>query len=124
MIEFPEKPAEFRLVRMIGFDADPGEPVENSEFLFAQSFVDDESVLVLRKPCRVCDYLGGLSRAEVWGRQDDVGAAVFRKRGKPATECFRLLFAKLGERHVDVAHIEIDHAITGKVRGFASYIAG
>ena len=45
MIEFAEQFAEFRLVGVIGFDADSRESVENPEFLFPKSLVYDEGEL-------------------------------------------------------------------------------
>src|SRR5512141_3092232 len=46
MIEFSQEAAIFCLIGVIRFDADLGEPVENSEFLFAQPLIDDQAILV------------------------------------------------------------------------------
>src|SRR5690348_1488595 len=73
VIEFAEQSAEFSLVRIAFHDADGGEAIENSKFLFAESLVDDQRVGIFAHAGSLDDETRGVPRAEVWRGEDDVG---------------------------------------------------
>jgi hypothetical protein len=122
MIEFAEQAPEFRLIGVVGFDADSREAIENSKFLFAESLVYNESVLVACKTSGACNDLGSVSRANVWRSQDDVRSLVGRQRSEPSSEGLGLLDSEIGQLDVNVANVDVDHVVTRELCSFASDI--
>src|SRR5690349_11419115 len=95
MVELSKQPAEFGLIGVIRFDANLCEAVENSEFLFAQPFVNDKSVFVLRQPRRLCHYRRSITRTQIRRSKNDVWSLLWRQRSKPSSERLCLLSAEI-----------------------------
>ena len=71
----------------------------------------------------LADQLGGLARADIRRGQDDLGPLVGRQRREIAAGRFRLLQSEVGQRHVDVAHVDVDFMGSGLMRRVARDIA-
>jgi len=123
MVKLSKQLPEFSLIRMVRFDTDLGEAIENPELLLAQSLVYDERIPVARKARGRRDDLGGDARANIWRSDDDIGCAIGRERCEPSSECFGLLSAEVGQWYVHIAHVDIDHSMTGRGCRFARDIA-
>lgn len=119
MVELAQQTPELGLVGELFADADGREPVENSEFLFAQPLVDDEGVRVLTHACCLDYQTGGVPRAQVGRRQHDVRPPLRGHCPEPTTQRDRLTFSELRQRHVDVANVDVDHRFARLERRFA-----
>ena len=112
-----------RFVREALADADAGQPVEDAELALAQPLVDDRPGRAAGERAGLADDLGGLARPHVGRGEDDLGPLVARQSGKPAAGRLGLAKAELGERHVDVADVDVDLVRAGLVGGVAGDIA-
>ena len=105
-------------------DAGGGQPVEDAELALAQALVDDRLARLLGDAARLADRLGGLAGADIRRGEDDLGPLALRQRGEPAAERAACSLAELAQRHVDVAHVDVDHAEAGRIGGVARDVAG
>ena len=90
---------------------------------FTQAFVDDRARRAAAQRSGLADRLGGLARSDVGRGQNDFGALVVGQRGEPAAGGVGLTMAELAKRHIDVAHVDVDHQRAGLVRRVARDIA-
>jgi len=95
VVEFAEQAAEFRLLGMIRFYADPREPVEDSKFFFAQALVDDKRVGIVGQAGGLGDNCRCVASAQVRRGEDDVRLALAGKCGEPPAQRHRLFFSQL-----------------------------
>ena len=123
VIEFAEPAAVRGFLGKALADAERGQPVEDAELALAQPLVDDRPRRAAGQRALLADDLGRLPRADIGRGQDDLGPFVARQRGEPAAGRFGLLDAELGQRHVDVAHVDVDLVRAGLVGGVARDIA-
>jgi len=123
MIEFAQQCPECRLFGMRGLDAGMRQPVEDAELLFTQPLVHTD-LLIGRTAARSAEDLSRLDGADIGRSEHYLRAAMLFARGEPFAECPRLLFAQLGQRHIDVAAVERDPERARGIRGIARNIAG
>jgi hypothetical protein len=124
VVELSEESSKLCLLGMVCFDPCSCEAVEDSEFLFSQSLIDDECEAVAGQARGLRDDLRGMAGAQVRGCEDDVGLVVARELSEPAAEGFGLLDAEIGEGYVDVSDGEIDDVVSGLHGGFACDVSG
>ena len=109
VVEFAEQGAMLGEVGIFLADAGGGQPVEHAELALAQPLVDDRLARLCGDAARLADRLGGLAGADIRRGQHDLGPLGLGQRGEPAAERARLLVAEVAQRHVDVAHRDVDH---------------
>jgi hypothetical protein len=123
VVEFPHLGAVGGLFGEFLADAACRQAIENAELALAQALVDDRLGLVAGERPRLANRLRGLAGAEIGGGQDELRTLGGGKLGEPAACGFGLAEAKVGQRHVDIADIEIDDAVPGGIRLVAGDIA-
>ena len=99
------------------------QPVENAELAFAQAFVDDGPRRPARERALFTNDRRRLLGPDVGGREDDLRPFVPRKCGEPAAGGLGLLYSKGRERHVDIAHLDVDLVSAGLIGRVARDIA-
>ena len=105
-------------------DAERGQPVEDPELALAQPLVDDRSRRTAGERALLADDLGGLLRADIGRGQDDLAAArraAATANQRPAASA--CCDAELRQRHVDVAHVDVDLVRAGFIGRIARDIA-
>src|SRR6476469_8962814 len=111
MIKLAEQSAELGLFRVISLNAHFREAIQNSEFLFAQTLVDNERIRILAEPGSFGNDRRGILCSHVRRCKNHIRFAVRGQLGEPSAERGALLLTELRQRNVHVAHIEIDHLL-------------
>jgi hypothetical protein len=99
-------------------------PVEDSELAFAEPLVDYQRRLVPDETAGLADRPGRLPRTHVGRAQDDLRLLLVGKRCEPMPQCSGLPPAKVAQRNIDVAHVDIDGPEACCVCSVACDIAG
>ena len=106
MIELAEPAPEPGLLRLVPRDARLGQQIEDTEFLFPQPLVGDETTRPARHSGCARDQFGGLARPSIGRDQHHLRLCGRRERAEPSAERPRLFAPEIAERHVRVAQIE------------------
>ena len=119
VVELAEHGQRRRLLRVKLDDAGAGQPIEDAELALAQALVGRPRMDVSQLPG---DRLGGLARAPE--RRVEHHLRPLLECREPRPECVRLFVPKVAQRHVDVAHVEVDPRHARRVRSLSGDVAG
>jgi len=64
-----------------------------------------------------------MSRAQIRRGEDDIRPILSREGAEPVSECYRLTLAEVGQRHIDVADVQVDSLFAGFMRRLARDIS-
>ena len=123
MVELPNYPTGFGLLREKLLNSGRRQPIQDAKFSLAKALV--HGLL----GCRIettagADQIGGLARSEIRRCQDHLGPLVMRQVREPGSESVGLLDPPRAEGHVDVALFDRDSCKAGRVRCVAGDISG
>src|SRR5712675_2161886 len=123
VIELAEEASELGLFRENVLDSDGGEAVEDSKLLLAKPLVNNERIRILAHSSGLDDESGRMTRAQIRRSEDDVRPILSRDGAEPVSEGYRLALAEVGQRHIDVADVQVDFLFAGLVRRLARDIS-
>ena len=123
VVELAQQPPQFGLLRVLLDDACVGQPVQNAELPLPQTFIHRQSLFVLKQPGTFHRDLRRLAGAFVGRSPHDRRRFFRRQTPEPIAQCPRLAFAEGGQRHIGVAHRNVNNGMPGGFGGVTGDIA-
>jgi hypothetical protein len=121
VVELADRAPPLALLRELRRDAAPGQAVQDAELPLPQPLVDDPRQV----EAGLLEGDVGVCRARTYGEVHSTGGLLVRRLlGDPPAERPGLPLAELGQRHVDVAVLELQALVPAGLRGVRAHVAG